>query len=208
VGSAALGSARRKNTVKNQKEDTVRKMRRLYRIGALAGAILLPISAVLATATEASALSGYQYCVYNTAGGPMCLNAWNGGPYVNVETISDSRIQNNRFEIVPEQNGNVELQFVGGGNWSGRCIGDASNDVHLAYTSLDACGGVNGSGAGWGTQFQLQTGTTGWFCPTGTYAFFNWHWHGYLGPTSPTAANGTRFYLNKPSSTPICFAQQ
>jgi len=137
-----------KCSVKNQQENTVKKMRRLYRIGALVGAILLPISAVLATATEASALSGYQYCVYNTAGGPMCLNAWNGGPYVNVETISDSRIQNNRFEIDPEQNGNVELKFVGGGYWSGRCIGDASNDSTLAYTSIDACGGVNGSGAG------------------------------------------------------------
>lgn len=191
--------------MKNQKENTVKKMRGLYRIGALVGAILLPIGAVLAIGTpEASALSGYQYCVYNTAGGAMCLNAWGGGPWVYVETTSDSRIQNNRFQIRYENNGNVELQFVGGGTWNGKCIGDAYNNSGDARTSLDPCGDIsNGNGSGWGTQFQLQP-----ICGTGDYAFFNWRWRGYLGPTSPTAANGSNFYLNKPQNPPICFAQQ
>lgn len=192
--------------MKNQKENTVRKMRRLYRIGALVGAILLPIGAVLATGMpSASALSGYQYCVYNTAGGAMCLNAWGGGPYVNVETTQNPVIQNNRFQILYEPDGNVELQFVGGGAWNDKCIGDAKNDSGLADTSLDPCG-TNGTGAGWGTQMQMQFGSGG-YCGT-DYAFYDWHWKGYLGPTSPGAANGSPFYLNKPSSTPICFAQQ
>ena len=49
--------------VKNQKENTVRKMRRLYRIGALVGAILLPIGAVLATGQRKHRQqAAHQYC--------------------------------------------------------------------------------------------------------------------------------------------------
>ena len=71
--------------MKDQEENTVKKMRRLYRIGAMVGAILLPIGAVLATGvTEASAATVSQYC--DILDGPTaCLNAWGGGPYVNVE---------------------------------------------------------------------------------------------------------------------------
>ena len=192
--------------MKNQKGNTVKKIRRLFRIGAMISAILLPISAVLAIGPEASAASATEYCVFNTAGGTLCLNAWNGGPYVYVERSDNLVIQNNHFEVNTLQNGNQELVFVGGGNWSGRCIGDASNDPNLADTSLDACGGPNGSNAGWGTQFQEQAWPDGGGpCYPNQVAFFNWHWHGYLGPTSPTAANGSKWYLNKPSKTPICF---
>lgn len=184
----------------------MRKMRRLYRIGALLGAILLPIGVVLATGTEASALSGSQYCAVNTNGGELCLNAWNGGPFVNVETTNDSRIQNNRFQIRIENNGNVELQFVGGGAWNGQCIGDAYNKSGRADTSLDPCGDItNGNNSGWGTQLQEQTWGPGGPCLTNQVAFFDWHWKGYLGPKSASAPNGSPWYLNKPSSTPICF---
>jgi hypothetical protein len=198
---------RGENTVKNQKENTMKKIRRLYRIVAMVGAILLPIGVVLATGIpEASALSGSQFCVVNSNGGEMCLNAWGGGPWVKVETTYDSRIQNNRFQIRYENNGNVELQFVGGGAWNGQCVGDAYNDPTYASTSLNPCGDINnGNGSGWGTQLQLQQWGPGGPCLTNQVAFYDWHWHGYLGPTSPTAANGSLWYLNKPSSTPICF---
>jgi hypothetical protein len=194
--------------VKNQKENTVKKMRRLYRIGALVGAILLPIGAVLATGTqEASATAGFQYCDYATATAE-CLNAWGGGPWVNVETTSNPAIQNNHFEIRYESNGNVELEFVGGGTWSGQCVGDAYNNSGYADTSLDACGSLsNGNGAGWGTQLQLQSWGPGGPCPTGDYAFYDYRWGGYLAPANGDV-NGSHFYLNSSKANPICFAQQ
>jgi hypothetical protein len=196
--------------VTNQKENTVKKMRRLYRISALAGAILLPISAALAIGVpEASAASTQEFCYYDAGGHPACLNAWGGGPYVNVETSDNTAIQNNHFQLRDESNGYVELEFVGGGAWSGRCVGDASNDPSNASTSLDACGSItNGSGAGWGTQFQIAYGTGSNGCPDNTIFFYNNHWTSvtgkaaWLGPPNGYV-NGSNFYLNKPGQ--ICF---
>jgi hypothetical protein len=179
----------------------------IYRISVLIGVILLPISAVLATGIpEASAATVTEYCVLNTNGGTLCLNAWNGGPYVKVETSNNPVIQNNNFQVRYEANGDVELQFVGGGAWNGQCIGDASNEYGLADTSLDPCGSPsNGNGSGWGTQLQMQQWPSDGPCFSDQVAFFDWRWHGYLGPTGPGAANGTPWYLNKPQSNPICF---
>jgi hypothetical protein len=183
-------------------------MRKLYRIGALVAVILFSIGTALGTGTqEASAASGFQYCAYFASGNVSCLNAWGGGPLVNVYTSGPTGTANNYFQIRYESNGNIELQFSGGGQWNGYCIGDSYNDSTNASAMLDNCGDLSGNGAGWGTQMQLQQWGPGGPCPVGDYAFFDWHWHGYLGPPAPFS-NGSRFYLNKPQNNPICFAQQ
>jgi hypothetical protein len=145
----------------------------------------------------ASAATGNGYCLIVPAGLPECLNAWGGGPYVNVETNPGPGIQNNLFEIIYEPDNFVELQFVGGGTWSGECIGDAKNLPGSANASLDPCG-TDGANAGWGTQFRLYSmGSQG-------KAFYDMHWSGFLGPqTNPV--NGSPFYLNKPKGAPLYF---
>jgi hypothetical protein len=177
----------------------VKKMRTLYRIGGLVGAILLPIGAVLAIGIpEASAASGQQYCYIpqGESGVHACLNAWGGGPWVDVSTNDNTR--NNDFTYINNTNNeNVELEFTGDGAWSGNCIGDAYNQSGQASTSLDGCG-TNGQGAGWGTQFIYITGG----CPPGEVSFYNIHWGGYLGPPNGWV-NGSHFYLNKPGQ--YCF---
>lgn len=143
--------------------------------------MLLPVGAALAIGVpEASAASVQQFCYYDAGGHPACLNAWGGGPYVNVETSDNTVIQNNHFQLREESNGYVELQFAGGGKWNGRCIGDASNDPNLADTSLDACGSIT-NGAGWGTQFQIAYGTGDNGCPDNTIFFYNNHWSSVTG---------------------------
>jgi hypothetical protein len=173
----------------------VKKMLKLYRTGALVGAILLPVSAALATGTaEASAAPG------GICAGSSCLNAWGGGPYVNAYT-GGAFTTNDDFDIVPESNGNVILEFVGGGTWNDRCIGDAKNETGDARASLDPCGN-NGQNAGWGTQFEQLPGNGNNSCPSGTSYFYDLHWGGYLGPQK-SGVNGSPFYLNKPA--PVCF---
>jgi hypothetical protein len=164
------------------------------------GAILVPISVVLATGIpEASAASGKQYCLIpqGESGPHACLNSWGGGPWVNVSTNDNT--QNNDFTVVfNTSNENVVIEDTGGNAWSGHCIGDAKNETGQADTSLDACGN-NGQGAGWGTQFEYITGGA---CGEGEVSFYNLHWHDYLGPPSGWV-NGSPFYLNKP--TQQCF---
>jgi hypothetical protein len=186
--------------VTNQKENTVKKMRRLYRLGALVGAILLPIGAVLAIGgPEASAASAQQFCYYDAGGHPACLNAWGGGPYVNVEESNDPRIQNNRFYVIPEANGNYQIQFLGGGIYNGYCIGDAGNVSGNADTGLVPCN--THTGAGWGTLFKDHSN----LCPgVGLHAYYNNHWSGYIGPVGGYV-NGSHFYLNKQAL--YCFAK-
>jgi len=144
------------------------------------------------------AIESTQYCGPNF--GSDCLNAWGGGPYVNVYTGGDeNRDTNQHFMVIDEvdqngnQTGNAEIMFVGNGSWNGQCIGDASNNSGLADVSLDGCARP-GQNAGWGTQFTW--GTSG--CPSGTVWFHNNHWNGYLGPPD-NPVNGSHWYLNKPS---------
>src|SRR6266516_4149175 len=76
------------------KEDMMKILHRLYRIGALVGAILLPLGAVPAVGmpeASAAAVAG-QYCFFSD-----CLNAWNGGPFVNVFTGGHNGTPNNYF---------------------------------------------------------------------------------------------------------------
>ena len=179
----------------------MRKMHRLCQIGRLAGVVLLSVGTVLTVGIpEASAqqpLTG-QWCWDSTGYGSwVCLNAWNGGPWVNVSTNAHTR--NNDFTIIQNSAGYYELEDTGGNNYSGECIGDAYNESGQADTSLDQCGNTGG-GQGWGTNFELVTSG----CSAGSVAFYNVHWHGYLGPPDGWA-NGSHFYLNKPGY--FCFAQ-
>jgi hypothetical protein len=140
-----------------------------------------------------------QYCGPNF--GNDCLNAWNGGPYVNVYTGGDETRDTNQHFMVIAEDGNqnaVEIMYTGSSSWNGRCIGDASNDSTKADVSLDACARP-GQTAGWGTQ--MTWGTDG--CPSGTVWIRDNHWNGYLGPPD-NAVNGSHWYLNKPSK--VCLA--
>jgi hypothetical protein len=175
----------------------VKKMRKLYRIGALAGAVLLPIGAVLATGTtDASAATPSQYCYEALYPSIACLNAWGGGPNINVEESSDPNIQNNRFEVLPDSGKYYQIQFVGGGGslYNGDCIGDLGNNQADAVAGLVPCHDHSGN-AGWGTLFTVSHSC-------GTNVFRNSHWSGWLGPVDGYV-NGSHFYLNKPS--PVCF---
>ena len=118
------------------------------------------------------------------------MNVYRGGPETN-DTNADFAVFDN------PGTGHSEIAFVGLGSWSGRCIGDASNDSSLADVSLDSCGSASG-GQGWGVNFTW--GTDG--CPSGEAWFKNVHWNGYLGPPD-NFVNGSHFYLNKPGK--ICF---
>lgn len=160
---------------------------RLYRIGALAGAILLPLGAVLATGTpEASASLGPgQYCL----GISICLNAWNGGPFVNVYAGGPSGTPNNYFSDNCTFNNPCHIQDAGVNQSEGLCVGDAGNSPGAADTGLVGC-------TGWGTNFEAMN------CAGAGVAFYNVHWGGYLGPPSG-AVNGSHWYLNKP--TAYCF---
>ena len=162
--------------VKDQKENTVKKMRRLYRIGAMAFAILLPIGVVLATGTtEASAATPSQYCdILDPSGITACLNAWGGGPYVNVEESNDPRIQNNRFYVIPEANGNFQIQFLGGGQYNNYCIGDEGNVSGNAVAGLVPCN--THTGAGWGTIFRDRSNLCPGYPGSDEHAYYNSHW--------------------------------
>jgi hypothetical protein len=137
--------------------------------------------------------SGDQECFIN--GGYACLNAWNGGPWVNVYT-GGPNTPNNDFTVISSQSNGiyVEIEDTGANTWSGQCIGDAYNESGQADTSLDPCG-FSGP-AGWGTNFTYTYGPPN--CPSGEIAFKNNHWGGWLGPPN-NWVNGSHFYLNNPA---------
>ncbi|HSW80601.1 MAG TPA: hypothetical protein VLG47_07530 [Candidatus Saccharimonadales bacterium] len=141
--------------------------------------------------STAFAASGSQYCT--TTPYVACLNAWNGGPFVNVYTARGTT--NNDFTVF-QVNGIWAIKYTGDNGAVGRCVGDANNDPNLAYTSLDVCPTPGDSG-GWGTNFDVDPG-----CGTGKVAFKNRHWpNGWLKPNANQ--NGAKFYLNGP--TRVCY---
>lgn len=145
----------------------------------------------IVTTSYAVGPSGEQFCYYN--GGYACLNAWGGGPWVNAYAGGpNGKNYNSDFTVIVDSaaTSNSEIEFTGGGAWSGRCIGDAYNNSSYADTSLDACGSTT-TAAGWGTNFIV--GSSG--CPLGKEWFYNTHWKGYLGPPN-NYVNGSHFYLN------------
>jgi len=168
----------------------VKTSHRLYRIGALVCAILLPFGAVLATGIpQASAAGGAEYCTGPGGSDFWCLNAWNGGPFVNVFTGGPNGTPNNYFEdFCVVSTGICQIVDTGPNQSEGLCIGDAGNKSGNADTGLVGC-------TGWGTNFREQR------CGIGV-SFYNVHWKGYLGPPD-RPVNGSHWYLNKPG--PWCF---
>ena len=167
----------------------------------LAGLLVAASALVAGVATAAPAHADVWTGQFAYDTSPWSLiNAWGGGPWVNVYKGGTPTSTNDNFSFF-QQSPTVyySLKFIGGGAWNGRCIGDANNDPGDARASLDACG-TGGIGEGWGVNFT--TGTSG--CPSGWRWFRNVHWPGYLGPADG-AVNGSHFYLNKP--TKWCFDQ-
>jgi hypothetical protein len=150
------------------------------RIAVIASVIVLTAGSLLAFGSgHALAVTGGQYC-----GGDACINAWGGGPWVNVET-SMGAAPNDEFYIGHLNNGNTYVEFVGGGQWSGWCVGDAHNDPHNIFTSLEQCP-TNSNSGGWGTNFKEVDSEDG-------FALKNIHWEGYM---VPGGGNGSNFVLN------------
>ena len=155
------------------------------RIPLILGALILAIGFGIGSRGTAYAQNGQQFCNNN-----YCLNAWNGGPYVNGYTPG---VANNYFTIVYQSNGYVNLEFTGAYSaYEYDCVSDYGN------SSTDARAGLNGYCPGgqiaWGANFKLYS------C-NGGLAFKNVHWNGWLAPSS--LGDGTPFYLN--SSIEACF---
>jgi hypothetical protein len=173
------------------------RLRRLAVTVAAVAALALPVAA--ATSAQANG-TGNQWCYEH--GGQACLNAWGGGPRVNVETSQG--LQNNDFTLQWDSHASAwQLKDTGGGLYSGQCIGDYGNDPGNASTGLVTCGNGNG-GEGWGTLFNATSP-----CGAGEYVFQNRHWTtssytAYLGPPQ-NYGNGDHFYLNTGSLACLYF---
>jgi hypothetical protein len=167
-------------------------MKRIFLI--LLATILLPIGVTLGVGIPAAyAQTGNTYCA-DIEPGAECLNAWGGGPEVNV--YNGVSADYNLFEIYSENSGAVQIIDSDGGPYDGACIGDYGNSSTDARAGLDPCGARNGSGAGWGTIMQEETAE----CPSGSVAFHDNHWGGYLSYDG--TSNGDPFYVN---SEETCF---
>jgi hypothetical protein len=135
-----------------------------------------------------------EWCYRQGSGPWACLNAWGGGPDVNVSANKPNGTPNNYFELYAESDGYYELIAP-----NGECIGDRGNSQQDAQAGLVPCG------TGWGSNFKLGTYQTG-ACPNSdSFSFLDNRWGGLLGPPAGWG-NGSPFYLNKPA-TPgtFCF---
>lgn len=149
--------------------------------------------------SHAAAGWGNQYCITDSP--YMCLNAWGGGPRINVWNYGGTG--NNDFYVGTLSNGNNYIMVTGNNKSYGYCIGDYGNSSSNASAAIDDCP-TNSSSGGWGTNFRMGT------CSTGNgkvgYTFYNIHWNGYLKPGG--AAAGKYFYLNGPGGSQIyCFTK-
>jgi hypothetical protein len=162
--------------------------------------------------SHAAAGYGNQFCTTNYLGHTnlMCLNAWGGGPWVNVYTHLGTI--NNDFTL-GKSNSYWSLSLTGGTNirWIDQCIGDAYDNAGSEETSLDPCPhaaypGHPAYNGGWGTNFIPIP------C-TGGYEFKNVHWtdddrvgnpnldNRWLAPNG--WGNNANFVLNSPKA--YCF---
>jgi len=162
----------------------VRSMRFIVAVTVAATGIAFVSSTGMASATE--------YCA---AGITACLNAWGGGPAVNVY---NPNTPNDNFILLGGSGMYYNIKYAGSGLYNGACISDALNDPNNARAGLVSCGGS--AGTPWGANFSPSN------CTSNNYPGFifkNIHWsNGYLGPQTNTI--GAPFYLNKPSGW--CFA--
>jgi hypothetical protein len=170
-----------------------------HRIGiktaAIASTIVLAMGSPLAFGASPAFASGYtaQICA-NNGTTTACLNAWYGGPAVDVYTAMGAE-PNDEFFVGTLSNGDSYLEFTGGGPYSGQCVGDFNNNSGYADAGLDPCP-TTSNGGGWGTNFQIQACKSG----EGT-AFYNNRWGGYLAPGGFSKSDA--FYLNH--SGQYCF---
>jgi hypothetical protein len=136
----------------------------------------------IAFVTTSGAAYATQFCA---ASGQSCLNAWGGGPAVNVESpgASDNTFQLQNFGGIYYQ-----IQYINVGQYSSYCVGDYGNSQSSARAGL-----VSGcqNPTDWGVNYDTDTCNNG----NGDY-FNNIHWTDWLGPQSGV---GSAFYLNKPS---------
>jgi hypothetical protein len=144
-----------------------------------------------------------------------CLNAWNGGPYVNTygpsayndhfliqpiagrcKSGSDYTTPNCPFSGVPGNLLIIQIEYY---NNPGNCLGDLNGDPGNARASaFDACNDPNtGFGGSYGTVFYElpPTGREPTGCFAGWYDFESFHWQGgglyYSG-----SGNDRPYYLN------------
>jgi len=156
----------------------------------LAAAFFLFPVAGIALAGPAHAQQEWNCCQF--CAGNLCFNGWNGGPSVRQYAPN---VTNNDFDgyYDPNRPGAVYLQFIGGGPYTGWCIGDSGDGSGNATTGLVGCPSGNNTG-GWGANFVPEGASVG--CLGGTYAFYNQHWGGYVAPAA--GGNGAEWYLNTP----------
>ena len=166
------------------------------RIIAMLAACLLTISlGSIVIANPSYAATEYEYCATNA-----CLNAWNGGPEINVYPLSQGIANSHFIAVTNTISGYTNIQFVGNSNssYNDDCIGDLGN------SSTDARAGLysncEAGTVAWGANFV----ETSQFCPGSEVSFYNVHWQAYLGPADLTT--GDAFYLNKPDPGLECFS--
>jgi hypothetical protein len=94
-----------------------------------------------------AAPSGNQFCFHLNpeVGGQTCLNAWSGGPGVDVYTSTGA--VNNDFSVVPAGS-SWAIEDTDGGAYNGKCVGNANNNSGSEYTGLDTCPNPNSGGGG------------------------------------------------------------
>ncbi len=164
------------------------------RITAIAGVIVLAAGIPLAFITNPVFATPESYSFCNPPSGTMgCINAWGGGPWVNLE-VSPYWNYNDWFSLLSAGSGNVELDYTGPGSWAGNCVGDAYNNSGYADASLDEC--PSSGDAGWGTNMKAYSCSDG----EGDYGYdlYDNHWGGYVGANF---GNGNHIYLNVWSPT-------
>ena len=161
------------------------------RILMILGASILVISSGAGGRGVAYAQSLDSYCTLSN----ICMNAWNGGPYI--EVYNNPNVANDNFDV-----NNFSIFFGSTtGKYALACIGDAGNSPTDARAALDPGNGEEcPNAAPWGGVFlesvcSLPNGTDG-------VSFYDYHWKGYLAPAGD--GNGDAFYLNNPNT--FCFA--
>jgi hypothetical protein len=180
-------------------------------IGIVVGLILaLGTVSGLGLPVTAAYASTYEICDIGFA----CLNAWNGGPYVNTygpavsndnfelqpiddrcKSGSDLTTTNCPYSGVPAGLLIVQIRYLNTGN----CLGDFNGESGDARAgAFDACNNPStGSGGSDGTVFfeynvVVDDQAT---CPPGHFELYSFHWqNGGLG--YPGAGNDEPWYVN------------
>jgi hypothetical protein len=150
-------------------------MRRLI---ALAAAAVLTAGIGVAASWPAQAQTGNQIC------NGKCLNAWNGGPEINQESLG---AVNNDFTVISSPTaGDVELLSTSGDGEAGSCAGDYGNSQYDARAGLDP--DCQSDVVPWGGNLQEQA------CGPVGVDFWDVHWQAYIAFSG--SGNGDPVYLN------------